>query len=194
MEKLTKHLMILLSVLLVILVGVIVSKYDLIGEKQMIVEIKTTLGTIEVELDEQHAPITVKNFLSYVDEDYYSETVFHRVIEGFMIQGGGFTENGKQKSTKASIKLESNNGLKNNKGTLAMARTNDPNSATSQFFINTVDNNFLNYAQGNPGYAVFAKVTKGMDVVEKIEQVQTGNRPMPDWPVEVVKILSIKRK
>ena len=110
-----------------------------------------------------------------------------------MIQGGGFTADGKQKKTKAGIKLESQNGLSNTRGTIAMARTNDPNSATAQFFINTVDNKFLDYSPGNPGYAVFGKVVKGMEVVDAIRSVETKNKPMPDWPVEPVIIESIER-
>jgi len=155
--------------------------------------IKTNMGDITVELNRSAAPITVTNFLTYVDEDFFNGTIFHRVIEDFMIQGGGFTPDGKQKKTKAGIKLESQNGLSNVRGTIAMARTNDPNSATAQFFINTVDNNFLDYAPGNPGYAVFGKVVKGMDVVDKIRSVQTTSRPMPDWPVDPVIIESIER-
>jgi peptidyl-prolyl cis-trans isomerase A (cyclophilin A) len=144
-----------------------------------IVVMKTSMGTIKIELFEDKAPISVKNFLSYVDEKYFNGTVFHRVIKGFMIQGGGFeaTDPIKQKPTKAQIKNESDNGLKNERGTLAMARTNDPNSATSQFFINVVNNSFLDKAEGNPGYAVFAKVIEGMDVVDKIRAVKTGTFP-----------------
>ncbi|MBI5477035.1 MAG: peptidylprolyl isomerase [Ignavibacteriales bacterium] len=144
-----------------------------------VVVMKTSMGTIKIELFEDKAPVTVKNFLSYVDEKYFNGTVFHRVIKGFMIQGGGFEASDpiKQKPTKAQIINESDNGLKNERGTLAMARTNDPNSATSQFFINVVDNSFLNKAEGNPGYAVFAKVIEGMDVVDKIRAVKTGTFP-----------------
>lgn len=161
-----------------------------------IVVLETNKGNIEIELNETAAPITVKNFLSYVQESYYDGTVFHRVIPSFMIQGGGFTADNKQKETKDPIIIESNNGLKNDVGTIAMARTNDPNSATSQFFINTVDNNFLNYAPGNPGYAVFGKVISGLDVVKSIESVPTTTKtavvtggiqaPMETWPVENV--------
>jgi len=145
-----------------------------------VVIMKTSLGTIKIELFHDKAPISVKNFISYVDEKYYDNTVFHRVIKGFMIQGGGFTATDpiKQKSTKAPIKNESDNGLKNDRGTIAMARTQDPNSATSQFFINVLDNNSLNRGAADPnGYAVFGKVIEGMDVVDKIRDVQTGNAP-----------------
>jgi len=145
--------------------------------------ISTSAGDITLELYPDKAPITVANFLSYVKDGTYENTVFHRVIKGFMIQGGGFTVAGTEKPTKAQIKLESNNGLKNEAGTIAMARTNVPDSATDQFFINTVNNDFLNYAPNNPGYAVFGKVISGMDVVKKIEAVQTTTKNrMEDWP------------
>ncbi|MDD9953467.1 MAG: peptidylprolyl isomerase [Candidatus Woesearchaeota archaeon] len=158
------------------------------------ITIETSMGTIDVALDAENAPITVENFLSYVDESHYDGTIFHRVMAGFMIQGGGFTPEG-EKSTKAPIKLESQNGLKNDRGTIAMARTNVPDSATAQFFVNLVDNDFLNYAPGNDGYAVFGKVTSGMDVVDKIAGVATGNNgPHGDWPKEDVTIVSVKRK
>ena len=142
-----------------------------------VVIMKTSMGTIKVELYPDKAPITVKNFLSYVNEKFYDNTVFHRVIKNFMVQGGGFTSTDpiKQKKVKDPIKIESDNGLKNDKGTIAMARTNDPNSATSQFFINVVDNAFLNFSPGNPGYTVFGRVIEGMDVVDRIREVKTGN-------------------
>ncbi|MBN1175262.1 peptidyl-prolyl cis-trans isomerase [Candidatus Woesearchaeota archaeon] len=161
--------------------------------KPLTVTIETSMGNIEVELNETAAPITVANFLSYVDEGFYDGLIFHRVIDGFMIQGGGITPDGKQKTTKAPIVLESGNGLKNDRGTIAMARTSDPNSATSQFFINTVDNDFLNKGARDDGYAVFGKVVRGMDVVDKIEKVPTMANPQ-DWPVDEVTIISIKRK
>ncbi|MCF7871676.1 peptidyl-prolyl cis-trans isomerase [Candidatus Woesearchaeota archaeon] len=156
-----------------------------------VVVLETNKGNIEIELDRESAPDTVENFLSYVNEGFYDGLVFHRVIKGFMIQGGGFTQEGIQKETKQPIKLESDNGLKNLEGTIAMARTSVPDSATSQFFINTVDNDFLNYAigPGREGYAVFGKVVKGMDVVKSIEQVSTTTKQgMQDWPVEDVVI------
>jgi cyclophilin family peptidyl-prolyl cis-trans isomerase len=132
---------------------------------------ETNLGTFEVELFEKEAPVSSANFLSYVDD------VFHRVIPGFMIQGGGFEPGMKQKKVKAPIKNEANNGLKNSRGTLAMARTNDINSATAQFFVNLVDNDFLDHSgPANYGYAVFGKVTSGMDVIDKIAKVSTTNR------------------
>ncbi|NWG72986.1 MAG: peptidyl-prolyl cis-trans isomerase, partial [Parvularculaceae bacterium] len=152
--------------------------------------------TIEVELDAQKAPVTVENFLAYVDAGHYDSTVFHRVIPNFMIQGGGFDESLAQKPTRGPIKLESDNGLQNQRGTIAMARTSDPNSATAQFFINTVDNGFLNRAPGNDGYAVFGKVTVGMDVVDKIAGVKTGAKGMfpKDVPQESVVIKKARRK
>ncbi|MCF7860942.1 peptidyl-prolyl cis-trans isomerase [Candidatus Woesearchaeota archaeon] len=159
-----------------------------------IVVIETSKGNIEVQLDADKAPISVENFLKYVDVGFYDGTVFHRVISNFMIQGGGFTADGKQKSTNSPIKLESQNGLKNLRGTIAMARTSVPDSATSQFFINVVDNDFLNYRPGNDGYAVFGKVVSGMDIVDSIKQVETGSSPMADWPKEAVTINKVYRK
>ncbi|MBI3036523.1 peptidyl-prolyl cis-trans isomerase [Candidatus Woesearchaeota archaeon] len=158
--------------------------------------IETNKGKIEVELYPDKAPITVKNFLDYVNEGFYDGTVFHRVIPGFMIQGGGFTPDGAQKPTHEQIKLESSNGLKNKVGTIAMARTNIPDSASSQFFINIADNSPLDYNPGNDGYAVFGTVTKGMDVVNAIAAVKTSSRgPYDDWPIEdvVIKKVSVKK-
>ncbi len=155
--------------------------------------IKTSEGDITLELYSDKAPITVKNFLDYVNKGTYENTVFHRVIKGFMIQGGGFTTDGKEKPTSSPIKLESNNDLKNLAGTIAMARTNVADSATNQFFINAVDNDFLNYAPNNPGYAVFGKVVSGMDVVKKIEASKTTvkNR-MEDWPIQDIIINKVE--
>ena len=162
------------------------------------VTIRTTLGDIEVELFESQAPLTVANFLTYVDEKYYNHTIFHRVIEGFMVQGGGMTADMSQKSAKAPIHNEADNRLSNKRGTLAMARTSDVHSASSQFFINVVDNNFLDYRSPTPsgyGYCVFGKVSSGMDVVDKIKSVKTGSKKgMQDVPVETVEILEIVRK
>jgi len=150
---------------------------------------ETSKGNIEVELYRDKAPATVENFVRYVRAGHYDGTVFHRVIPNFMVQGGGFSASGKEKPTNAPIKLESKNGLSNKNGTLAMARTNVADSATSQFFINVKDNDFLNYAPGNPGYAVFGKVVSGMDVVMGITKVRTASRgPHDDWPVEDVVI------
>ncbi len=145
-----------------------------------VVEMKTSMGSIRVELFKDKAPVTVENFLRYVDEKFYDKTVFHRVIGSFMIQGGGFTaaDTIRQKKTHDPIVNEASNGLKNERGTIAMARTSDPNSATSQFFINVVDNNSLNPGPSDPsGYAVFGKVVQGMDVIDKIRAVSTGNAP-----------------
>ena len=148
--------------------------------KNAVVIMKTSMGAITIELSADKAPVTVKNFLKYVDAKYYDNTVFHRVISNFMIQGGGFeaTDPIKQKKTQAPIVNEAKNGLKNDRGTIAMARTTDPNSATSQFFINVKDNAGLNPGGFDPnGYAVFGKVIEGMDVVDKIKGVKTGTGP-----------------
>ena len=154
------------------------------------VKIETSQGDIVVELDEKAAPVTTKNFLKYVEESYYDGTIFHRVIAGFMIQGGGMTADMKQKQTNPPITNEASNGLKNDRGTIAMARTNDPDSATAQFFINHKDNDFLNYTgPGNPGYAVFGKTIEGMDIVDAIAATKT--KP-GDVPVETILIKSIK--
>ncbi len=157
--------------------------------------IETNLGTITAELDDKLAPITVKNFIAYAQAGHYNGTIFHRVIDGFMIQGGGFTKGMEQKETRAPIKNEAANGLKNARGTLAMARTMVVDSATSQFFINLVDNDFLDFRSPDArgfGYAVFGKVTSGMEVVDKIAKVRTGNAGMhqnvPVEPVVIVKV------
>jgi cyclophilin family peptidyl-prolyl cis-trans isomerase len=156
---------------------------------------ETNMGTIEIELNEEKAPVSVKNFLSYVDKKFYDNTIFHRVINGFMIQGGGFEEGMKEKKTDAPIVNEAKNGLKNDEGTIAMARTNDPNSATSQFFINVNNNESLNYPQPDGhGYAVFGKVTKGMHVVNRIKMVKTGNiGGHQNVPMDTVVIKSVRR-
>ncbi|HEX5355163.1 MAG TPA: peptidylprolyl isomerase [Aquabacterium sp.] len=157
------------------------------------VKIATNLGDIVVQLDAAKAPKTVDNFVQYVKAGHYNGTVFHRVIDGFMIQGGGMTPDLKEKPTRAPIPLESRNGLSNARGTIAMARTNVPDSATAQFFINVKDNNFLDSSRapdGN-GYAVFGKVVSGMDVVDKIRKVETGQKgPYGDVPVQPVIIKS----
>jgi len=158
------------------------------------VKLETSMGNIFIELNEQAAPVTVKNFLGYVEEGFYDGTIFHRVIPDFMIQGGGFTAEMVQKQTHDPVINEANNGLKNERGTIAMARTNDPNSATCQFFINHRDNGPLNYVENvNPGYAVFGKVIEGMDVVDAIASVKTTTRMgMNDVPVESVVIKSAR--
>ena len=160
------------------------------------VKLSTSLGDIVVQLEPAKAPKTVENFVQYVKAGHYDGTIFHRVIDGFMIQGGGMTPDMKEKATRAPIPLESRNGLSNVRGTLAMARTNVPDSATSQFFINVVDNHFLDAARspdGN-GYAVFGKVVQGMDVVDKIRKVPTGTRgPFQDVPKAPVLIESVTK-
>jgi len=160
------------------------------------VKITTNLGVIEVELAPNEAPASVENFLNYAKAGFYDGTIFHRVIEGFMIQGGGFEPGLKKKDTKEPIQNEADNGLQNLVGTLAMARTNDPHSATAQFFINTADNHFLNHTDKSPrgwGYAVFGKVTSGLDVVRQIEGSTTGQRDgMGDVPLEDVVIQKVE--
>ena len=156
------------------------------------VVLKTNMGDIELELNQDKAPKSVENFLQYVKSGHYNGTIFHRVISDFMIQGGGFDKDMQQKPTRAAIQNEAKNGLKNDVYTVAMARTGDPHSATAQFFINTVNNNMLNYpSQDGWGYAVFGKVVKGTEVVEKIRQVSTGNRgPHQNVPAKPVIIES----
>jgi cyclophilin family peptidyl-prolyl cis-trans isomerase len=163
------------------------------GEHQF--TIVTSLGTLKVELDAINAPLTVANFEQYADEGFYDgldgadATIFHRVISGFMIQGGGVSESGRQKPTRSSIAIESDNGLANSRGTLAMARTDDPNSATSQFFINHVDNNSLNYVDpSDPGYAVFGAVIEGLDVLDAIAAVDTDRNDQPLTPVVILSV------
>ncbi len=163
-----------------------------------VVVIKTSVGDITVELLKNKAPKSVENFLAYAESGFYNGTIFHRVIKGFMIQGGGFTPDMNRKSTKPPIQNEANNGLRNVRGSVAMARTSDVNSATSQFFINTVDNTGLDYKGSTPdafGYAVFGKVISGMDVVDKIERTPTGSKGgARDVPLQPVVIESVKLK
>ncbi len=143
------------------------------------IKLHTNHGVIAIELDSDKAPESSRNFQAYVEAGHYDNTIFHRVIDGFMIQGGGFTPDMQQKPTQAPIKNEADNGLKNDRGTIAMARTSDPHSATAQFFINVVDNDFLNFKAANAngwGYCVFGKVVEGMDVVDTIRKVKTGNK------------------
>jgi cyclophilin family peptidyl-prolyl cis-trans isomerase len=157
-------------------------------------EFKTSKGTFTVQLFDKQAPITVENILRYADEGFFDGTIFHRVIPGFMIQGGGLTADMKNKRGHEPIKNEATNGLKNKRGTLSMARTNDVNSATSQFFINVADNDFLDHKPGSYGYAVFGRIDSGMDVVDAIAAVKTGNRGgHQDVPVETVVIESVTR-
>ncbi len=163
--------------------------------KTPVVLIQTSMGDIEAELYPEKAPKTVKNFLRYVHEGFYNGTIFHRVIPNFMIQGGGFTPDMQKKPTHAPIQNEADNGLRNRIGTLAMARTNDPHSATSQFFINVAQNTFLDFREKTPrayGYAVFGRVIKGMKVVNQIRQVQTGfKNGMGDVPLQTVEIIKV---
>ncbi|SEP65200.1 peptidyl-prolyl cis-trans isomerase A (cyclophilin A) [Solimonas aquatica] len=162
------------------------------------VQIDTNLGSISLELDAARAPLTVANFVQYAEDGHYEGLVFHRVIRGFMIQGGGYDERNSQRKTRAPIAIESSNGLKNARGTIAMARTNNPNSATSQFFINHSDNDFLDYpGQDGYGYTVFGAVTSGLDVVDKIAETPTGalppfGRDVPLTPVVINKVSVLK--
>jgi peptidyl-prolyl cis-trans isomerase B (cyclophilin B) len=161
--------------------------------------IETTMGNITIELDMQNAPISSENFLAYVDDGYFVDTTFHRIIPDFMIQGGGITADMQDKSSKRSaIENEANNGVKNDRGTLAMARTGDPHSATSQFFINHADNGFLNFTSESTqgwGYAVFGKVTDGMDIVDAMAEVPTGNKGgHQNVPDETITITGVSRQ
>ncbi|WP_049721450.1 peptidylprolyl isomerase [Gilvimarinus polysaccharolyticus] len=162
------------------------------------ITLHTNYGDITLELDFDKAPKSAANFKQYAEDGFYTGTIFHRVIDGFMVQGGGMDENMQQKETRPVIENEADNGLKNLAGTVAMARTNDPHSASSQFFINVQDNDFLNHSGKNAqgwGYCVFGKVTEGMDVVEKIRKVKTGNKGMhQDVPLENVLIESVTVK
>jgi peptidyl-prolyl cis-trans isomerase A (cyclophilin A) len=158
------------------------------------IEFKTNKGNFTVELLTDKAPVSSENFLNYVDSGHFDGTIFHRVIPGFMIQGGGFTEDMNQKKTNAPITNEATNGVKNKRGTLSMARTNDINSATCQFFINLVDNDFLDHKPGNYGYAVFGQVSSGMEVIDEIAKTKTGRRSgHADVPVEAIIVTSVSR-
>ncbi len=165
-------------------------------EKNPLVVMETSMGKVTIELFKDKAPISVRNFLSYVKDNYYDGTIFHRVIKGFMVQGGGLDVDMNPKKTKFAIKNEAANGLKNTRGTLAMARTSMVDSATSQFFVNVVDNGFLDHSGKTPdryGYAVFARVVEGMEVIDAIREVKTGNKGgHQDVPVEPVFINSIR--
>ena len=163
------------------------------------VRFETSLGNFTIELYQKEAPVSVENFLRYVDDGHFDGTIFHRVIPGFVIQGGGLTSDMAQKKTRQPIKNEATNGMKNERGSLSMARTNDINSATSQFFVNLKDNEFLDHKSGSYGYAVFGRVKDGMDVVDKIKAVKTraisfmGRPVIKDIPVEDVIIKSVRR-
>lgn len=183
---------------LLVLLIIVMACVPLFSKQNPVVVLKTSMGDIEIELYQDKAPVTVNNFLSYVDSGFYDGTIFHRVINNFMIQGGGMIPGLVEKKTSAPIRNEAGNGLSNLRGTIAMARTQDVNSATSQFFINVVDNRYLDFKNATPagyGYCVFGKVIKGIDVVEKIKGVATGRRGYyDDVPVNDVVIISIKRK
>ncbi|HEY2678571.1 MAG TPA: peptidylprolyl isomerase [Steroidobacteraceae bacterium] len=158
------------------------------------IRFETTLGDFTIELFEKEAPESVANFTAYIEDQFFDGTIFHRIVPGFVIQGGGFTEDMTQKRTKPPVKNEADNGMKNKRGTLSMARTSDINSATSQFFVNLKDNDFLDHSRGNFGYAVFARVTEGMDVIDKIAAVETGRkRGFDDVPVAPVIMKSVRR-
>lgn len=182
----------------VFLLALVISLGTVQAASNPVVVMTTSHGVIEIELNQEKAPLTVANFLKYVDEKFYDKTIFHRVIPGFMIQGGGFTKKMEQKTTRATIKNEANNGLLNDVGTIAMARTSDPDSATAQFFINVEDNASLNHSaptEAGWGYAVFGKVTKGMDVVNRIKAVRTGTLSgHQNVPMDTVLIKSVRRK
>jgi cyclophilin family peptidyl-prolyl cis-trans isomerase len=158
------------------------------------IRFETTLGDFTIEFFEKEAPQSVANFQKYIDDGFFDGTIFHRIVPGFVIQGGGFTEDMTQKKTHPPVKNEADNGLKNERGSLSMARTNDIHSATSQFFVNLKDNDFLDHKRGNFGYAVFARVTDGMDVIDKIAAVETARkRGFDDVPVEAVIMKSVRR-
>jgi len=177
-------------------------KKQYIDKKTIIVVLETSIGNIELEIYSDKAPITVNNFMRYVNQSFYDGLVFHRVIDDFVIQGGGYRPNGTyRESLNAPIELESNNGLSNVRGSISMARGISPNSARAQFFINLVNNSFLDYKdESNPGYCVFGKVVKGMDVVDRIGSVETSSKNIPnygyvdDWPVSTILINSVYRK
>ncbi len=199
MNKKTTTILISIVIFFIIVIGFLIIQTKITGNIIMAenpqIKMQTSKGDIVIELYLKEAPITVENFLVYVNEGFYDDLIFHRVIPNFMIQGGGFESDGSEKENKAPIKLESNNGLSNEKGTIAMARTYIPNSATSQFFINLQDNDFLNYADGvgKEGYAVFGKVIEGIEIVEAIGMVQTTMKNgMQDWPTEDIKIIKIE--
>lgn len=183
---------------LIFIAVLLFSVSGLFAAQNPVVVMKTSMGIVEIELYADKAPVTVANFLSYIDKGFYNGTIFHRVIGNFMIQGGGFTTGMQQKPTSSPIKNEADNRLSNSRGTVAMARTQDVHSATSQFFINVVDNGFLDYKSSTPGgygYCVFGRVIKGMDVVDKIRVVPTGNSGFyQDVPKTNVVIQSIQRK
>jgi cyclophilin family peptidyl-prolyl cis-trans isomerase len=183
------------SGLLTIVLGALVASAAPVQEKNPVVIVDTSKGQIKIELFKDKAPTTVKNFLKYVEEEHYDNTIFHRVIKDFMIQGGGFTADMKQKPTHDPIKNEAANGLSNVRGTIAMARTPNPDSATCQFFINVKDNTQLDRKDGagNDGYCVFGHVVEGIDVVDQIRAVETGAKDVPVQPVVIKRIRLVKQ-
>jgi len=196
--KFSRKAMISIAVIVVLMASGLLVFTQFLGQPKEIVVLETSMGAIEIQLDRQHAPITVNNFVTYVKAGFYNGTVFHRVMPGFIVQAGGFTVNNTEKTTNAPIKLESNNGLSNLAGTIAMARSTQADSATSEFYINLVDNTNLDYSSQNQGYAVFGKVISGLDVVSQIGKVQTSTRnvtisgygvyPFTNWPVQDIVI------
>lgn len=201
MEKFMFHLFKKYFLIIFACISMLSGGAALAAQKQAepVVKLETSLGDILVQLDTRKAPITTANFIQYVKSGHYDGTIFHRVIKNFMIQGGGMTAEMKEKHTNAPIRNEANNGLKNKKYTIAMARTSDPQSASSQFFINTKDNDFLNFKAETPqgwGYAVFGKVIKGQDVVDRIENVATGRKSghddVPKAPVIIKKAVVVE--
>ena len=184
---------------LTLILFISLSFFSINANSTTIVIMKTSLGEIKLALDEEKAPLSVANFIRYANEGFYDNTIFHRVINGFMAQGGGYNKQMQKKSTHDAIRNEAGNGLKNNRGTLAMARTSDPHSATAQFFINLIDNDYLNHTSPseNWGYAVFGKVVKGMDIVDKISEVSVGvkkgMRNVPDEDV-IIKTMTVESK
>lgn len=188
-----------MKILTILFTGLIMMSCTTSAKPADLVELSTNYGSIIIELNQKAAPNTVKNFLNYVDEGYYDGTIFHRVINGFMVQGGGFDENMNKKKTMKPIMNESNNGLSNVVGTIAMARTNDPHSATSQFYINVANNTFLNYkSDQQPGYCVFGRVIEGISVVEKIKGVPVSNfdryQNVPNDPVFIKRARRVTAK
>ncbi len=190
------YLFIVAAALVFLAFGCRSEKGNLKGLKM--VKLETTKGAIVIEVNETAAPVTAANFLQYVKDGFYDGTIFHRVKPNFMIQGGGFTPDMKQKTTRPAIINEAKNGLKNKRGAIAMARLPDPNSATGQFFINLVDNAFLDYSARDPGYAVFGQVVEGMDVVDAIAKVKTGMKGMfqdvPDEPIIIKSAKVVSKK
>ena len=189
-----RRLYLVLAGVAVLAIGVLVASSNTADDKNPIVVMDTSMGTIKLELFLDKSPITVKNFMQYVDDKFYDGTIFHRVIPGFMIQGGGMDPGLKEKRTRGPIKNEASNGVSNVRGTIAMARTNDPNSATAQFFISVADNSRLDKSAGSAGYCAFGKVLEGMDVVDKIARVETANiGPHEAVPKADVVIKSVRR-